>query len=169
MLSNQNESPGIRVTEPAIYLDADACPVKDAVYKVAERYQIPVYVVANAPMRTPSASASLRIRLVVVPGALDAADDWIAERATTRDLVLTADIPLASRTATRGIRTLDFRGREFTAASIGNALASREISAFLRSIGETGGGPPPFSQKERSKFASLLDNVVSAMARQRDA
>lgn len=153
-------------SEPAIYLDADACPVKETVYRVAERYDVPVFVVANSPMRVPQ-SSSLRARLIVVPGAIDAADDWIVERATANDLVLTADIPLASRTVANEIKTLDFRGRAFTAAGIGNALASREINAFLRSMGESAGGPPAFSQKDRSKFASLLDNAVSQMARRR--
>lgn len=155
-------------SEPAIYLDADACPVKETIYKVAERYNVPVFVVANAPMRMPQ-SSGLRARLVVVPGAMDAADDWIAERACPGDLVLTADIPLASRTVTQGIQTIDFRGKAFTDASIGNALASREINAYLRSMGEGGGGPSAFSAKDRGKFASLLDNVVSGMARRRDA
>jgi uncharacterized protein YaiI (UPF0178 family) len=153
--------------EPSIYLDADACPVKDTVYKVAERYNVRLFVVANAPMRMPP-SSGLRAKLVVVPGAMDAADDWIAERAIPGDLVLTADIPLASRTVTKGVKTLDFRGREFTDASIGNALASREINAYLRALGEGGGGPPAFSTKDRGKFASLLDNVVSNLARRRD-
>ena len=122
------------VNEPAIYLDADACPVKETIYKVSGRYDVPVFVVANSPMRMPPSSA-VRARLIVVPGAFDAADDWIAERATVGDLVLTADIPLASRTVSAGVKTLDFRGREFSSASIGNALASREINAYLRGHG----------------------------------
>lgn len=148
---------------PAIYLDADACPVKETVYKVAIRYGVQVWVVANSPMRIPE-WAGQQARLVVVPGAMDAADNWIAERAGPGDLVLTGDIPLAARTVGNRVRTLDFRGKEFTPARIGNALASREISAYLRSIGESSGGPSAFSAKDRGKFASLLDNAVSKMA-----
>ncbi len=151
---------------PAIYLDADASPVKETVYKVAARYDIPVWVVANSPLRIPD-RAGLRARLVVVPGAPDAADDWIAERAQPGDLVLTADIPLAARAVANGVQTLDFRGKEFTADSIGNALASRDISAFLRSIGEQTGGPSAFSARDHGKFASLLDAAVSRMSRNR--
>ncbi len=152
--------------EPAIYLDADACPVKEQIYRVAVRYDVPVWVVANAAMRIPD-QAGLRARLMIVPGTPDAADDWIAEHAIAGDLVLTADIPLAARTIENGVRTLDFRGKEFHPASIGNALAAREVNALLRSMGEVTGGPAAITPKDRGKFASLLDTAVSAMARAR--
>jgi uncharacterized protein len=153
---------------PMIYLDADACPVKEQVYRVAARYKVPVTVVANSPLRVPQ-QADLRATVNVVPGSPDAADDWIAERAGAGDLVLTADIPLAARVIPNGARVLDFRGGEFSEAAIGNALASRDINAHLRSIGLITGGPPAFSPRDRSRFASKLDAVVSKMARGRAA
>ncbi len=151
-----------------IYLDADACPVKDQVYRVAARYRIPVSVVANSPLRIPP-QANLTAEVVVVPGSPDAADDWIAERAQPGDLVLTADIPLAARVITNGVRCLDFRGGEYNPNRIGDALASRDLNAYLRSIGMVTGGPAAFSQKDRSKFASTLDAAVSKMERERAA
>ena len=147
-----------------IYLDADACPVKEQVYKVAARWGVPVRVVANSPMRVPTLTG-LDASLVVVPGAFDAADDWIAERAGSGDLVLTADIPLAARAIEKGARVLEFRGEEFHPASIGNALASRELNQHLRAMGLAAGGPPAFTAKDRSKFATALDAAVSKMAR----
>ncbi len=147
-----------------IYLDADACPVKEQVYRVAARYEIPLTVVANTPLRIPQ-QAGLTATLTVVPGAPDAADDWIAERAGDGDLVLTADIPLAARVIPNGARALDFRGGELSEAAIGNALASRDINAHLRSIGLITGGPSAFSPRDRSRFASKLDAVVGKLAR----
>jgi uncharacterized protein YaiI (UPF0178 family) len=149
-----------------IYLDADACPVKEQVYKVAARYKVPLIVVANGPLRIP-AMADLSARLQVVPGSPDAADDWIAEHAASGDLVLTADIPLAARVLANGARCLDFRGGEFNPNRIGDALASREIAAYLRSMGEITGGPSAFSPRDRSKFASFLDAAVGRMAREK--
>jgi hypothetical protein len=140
-----------------IYLDADACPVKEQVYRVATRHGVAVAVVANAPMRLP---AQPGVELVVVPGDIDAADDWIAEHAQPGDLVLTADIPLAARVVPAGIRCLDFRGGEFTPSRVGDALAAREVNAYLRSLGLTGGGPSAFSPRDRSRFASALDAAV---------
>lgn len=151
---------------PTIYLDADACPVKDQVYKVAARYEMPLIVVANSPLRIPD-MAGLHARMMVVPGAMDAADDWIVDQATPDDLVLTADILLAQRTLENGVRTLDFRGNEFSPTRIGEAVAARDMAAMMRSMGLQTGGPAPFSQKDRGKFASLLDNAVSKMARAR--
>jgi uncharacterized protein YaiI (UPF0178 family) len=148
-----------------IYLDADACPVKDQVYRVAARYKVPLIVVANSPLRIPQ-QAGLTASLQVVAGSPDAADDWIAEHALVGDLVLTADIPLAARVIDNGVRCLDFRGNEFHPTRIGDALASRDINAHLRSLGLTTPGPPAFSQRDRGRFASLLDNVVSKMARE---
>jgi hypothetical protein len=147
-----------------IYLDADACPVKEQVYRVAARYAVRVSVVANAPLRVPQ-QAGLKATVVVVPGSPDAADDWIAERAAPGDLVLTADIPLAARAIANGVRTLDFRGGEYSPNRIGEALASRDINAHLRSIGLTTGGPPAFSPRDRSRFASRLDAEVSKLVR----
>jgi len=150
----------------AIYLDADACPVKEQVYRVAVRYRFPVFVVANAALFIRPTSG-LEAKAIAVPGSPDAADDWIAERAGKGDLVLTADIPLAARVIPNGARCLDFRGGEFSPGRIGDALASRDINAHLRSIGLITGGPPAFSPRDRSKFASALDTVVSKMARER--
>jgi uncharacterized protein YaiI (UPF0178 family) len=148
-----------------IYLDADACPVKDQVYKVAARYKVPLTVVANAPLQVPPL-AGLAARVQVVPGSPDAADDWIAEGAGTGDLVLTADIPLAARAIANGARCLDFRGGEFHPSGIGEALAARDMNAYLRSLGMTTGGPPAFSPRDRGRFASALDAAVGRLARE---
>ena len=145
-----------------IYLDADACPVKEQVYKVAARYGAPLAVVANAPLRVP---AQPGLELVVVPGGIDAADDWIAERARPGDLVLTADIPLAARVVGAGVRCLDFRGGEFTPSRVGDALAARDLNAYLRSLGLPGHGPAAFSPRDRSRFASALDAAVAKLIR----
>ena len=150
---------------PTIYLDADACPVKDLVYKVAARYKLPLKVVANTPIRIDGIARDVA-EAVVVPGSPDAADDWIAERATARDLVLTADIPLAGRVIGNGVRCLDFRGGEFNPNRIGDALASRDLNAHLRSMGLITGGPSSFSKNDRSKFASMLDAAVNRLARE---
>lgn len=151
-----------------IYLDADACPVKDQVYRVAARYGVPLTVVANARLRIPE-TMGLNADLVVVPGSPDAADNWIAERAGAGDLVLTADVPLAARAIERGARCLDFRGAEFSPSRIGDALAARDLNAHLRSMGMVTGGPPAFSPKDRSRFASALDAAVGRLARARPA
>lgn len=148
-----------------IYLDADACPVKEQVFKVAARYQVPLVVVANAPLRLPSLPG-LNAKLTVVPGTPDAADDWIAERAGHADLVLTADIPLAARVVSAGVRCLDFRGGEFRPEAVGNALASRDLNAHLRSMGLVTKGPSAFSPRDRSKFASALDAAVNRLVRE---
>ena len=145
-----------------IYLDADACPVKDQVYRVAGRYGVPVAVVTNAPLRVPPQAG---VELVVVPGDVDAADDWIAARAGSGDLVLTADIPLAARVVGAGVRCLDFRGGEFSPSRVGDALAARDLNAYLRSLGLSGAGPAAFSPRDRSRFASALDAAVSKLAR----
>lgn len=150
-----------------IYLDADACPVKDVVFKVAARYGVPLKVVANGHLRIPDMTG-LAAEMITVPGAPDAADDWIAERAVTGDLVLTADIPLAAKVVDAGVRCLDFRGGEFTPSRVVDALASRDLNAYLRSIGESTGGPKAFSPKDRSKFASTLDAAAGKIARARD-
>lgn len=153
-------------TQPTtLYLDADACPVKDVVYKVAARYGVPLTVVANGFLRIPDI-AGLSAEMKVVPGSPDAADDWIAEHAVKGDLVLTADIPLAARVIGNDVRCLDFRGGEYNPNRIGDALASRDLNALLRSMGEITGGPKAFSPKDRSKFASTLDAAVNRMSRE---
>ena len=150
-----------------IYLDADACPVKDYVYRVAARYRVPLVVVANGYMRIPTLEG-LTAESVVVPGSPDAADDWIAERAVTGDLVLTADIPLAARVISTGAICLDFRGGEYNPNRIGDALASRDLNAHLRSVGLITGGPSAFSQKDKSAFANKLDAIVGKIRRDED-
>ena len=140
-----------------IHVDADACPVKDEVYRVAGRYGLQVYVVCNSWIRAPQ---DPRITLVVVDAGPDVADDWIAERAGPGDIVITADIPLAGRALAAGAQALHPAGRPFTADNIGSALASRAIGEHLRSMGEITGGPKPFAPADRSKFLQALDVAV---------
>ncbi len=142
--------------DPHIYVDADACPVKAETVKVAVRHGLPVVFVANAWLTVPRAA---RVRVQVVSGAFDAADDWIAEQATHDDIVVTADIPLASRALKKGARVLGPSGKPFNGDNIGNALATRELMADLRAYG-VGGGPPPFSPKDRSRYLEALESVV---------
>jgi uncharacterized protein YaiI (UPF0178 family) len=141
---------------PHIYVDADACPVKAETVKVAERHGLPVVFVSNAWLAVPRAP---RVRVQVVTGAFDAADDWIAGQAQRDDVVITADIPLASRCLKLGARVLGPSGKPFTTDNIGNALATRELMADLRAYG-VGGGPPPFGPKDRSRFLEALELVV---------
>jgi uncharacterized protein YaiI (UPF0178 family) len=135
----------------SIYIDADACPVKAEVYRVAERYGLKVYVVSNSYLGVPR---SPLIELVVVSDSFDAADNWIAERAGSGDIVITADIPLADRSLKAG------------AAAIGMAMASRELLSNLRAMGEVTGGPKPMAQRDRSRFLSALDEAVQKVRRQ---
>ena len=144
-----------------IYLDADACPVKDETYRVARRYALRVAVVANAPLRVPSDEL---FELVVCPG-FGAADDWIAAKAEAGDIVVTADIPLAARCLEKGARVLDPKGRPFTDADIGSALALRELMEGLRQGGAVTGGPAPMTAKDRSRFLSKLDEAANAVLR----
>ena len=141
-------------------VDADACPVKDEVYRVAKRYGLQTLVVANSPMGVPRDAL---VELVVVGGDFNAADDWIAEQITAADIAITADIPLAARCLEKGARALDPKGREFTPDSIGDALASRELMAHLREIGDITGGPKPFTARDRSNFLQALDRLVHAV------
>ncbi len=141
---------------PHIFVDADACPVKAETVKVAERHGLPVVFVANAWIAVPRAP---RVRVQVVPGSFDAADDWIAGQVQRDDVVITADIPLASRCLKAGARVLKPSGQRFTDDNIGNALAGRELAAELRAYG-VGGGPPPFGPKDRSRFLDALELVV---------
>jgi hypothetical protein len=143
-------------TGPHVYVDADACPVKAEVAKVAERHGLAVTYVANTWLPIPQGPA---FRVQVVPGAFDAADDWIAERAEAGDIVITADIPLASRALKKGARVLGPSGKPFTGDNIGNAMATRELMADLRAYG-VGGGPPPFGPKDRSRFLEALELAV---------
>jgi hypothetical protein len=147
-----------------IYVDADACPVKEEVYRVAARYALPVVLVANSRMRVPEGGG---VQLVVVAGGrLDSADDWIAARAGPTDIVVTADIPLASRCVAAGARVLDPRGRIHTEDSVGDALATRNLMADLREAGTiTGGGPEPLGKRERSLFLQKLDELVNRVRR----
>jgi uncharacterized protein len=144
-----------------VYVDADACPVKDEVYRVARRYSMPVKVVANAPLRVP---AGPLVEMIVCPG-FGAADDWIAEHAGAGDVVITADIPLAARCLAAGARVLDPRGRAFTDADIGAALATRNLMDELRQGGVVTGGPAPMNAKDRSRFLSKLDEMITAVRR----
>ena len=148
-----------------LYIDGDACPVREECYRVAVRLNLPVAVVSNGsrPMRP---SALPNVRMVIVPEGADAADDWIAERITPADVCITADIPLAGRCLARGARALSPYGHVWNSANIGNALAGREIARHLREIGAGSGGPPPLTKNDRSKFLNALDAQVIAILRQ---
>ena len=147
-----------------IYIDADACPVKEEVYRVARRYEIKVIVVANAPIRVPTDEL---IELVVVPGGFDAADDRIVEGSGSGDIVVTSDIPLADRCLRAGARVLSPRGIPFTEDAIGDALATRALLEMLRQAGEHGGGPSPFAKTDRSRFLGKLDEMIQAIRRRK--
>ncbi len=145
-----------------VYIDADACPVKDEVYKVAERYQLLVTLVANNYMRIPG---SERVKLVVVDKGPDEADDWIVENVDADDIVVTGDIPLAARCLDKDARVLGHKGRPFTTENVGEALASRHLLTQLREQGVMMGGPPPFAKKDRSLFLQKLDEMVNTIKR----
>lgn len=145
-----------------VYVDADACPVKEEVYRVAGRYGLKTFVVANDWLRVP---ASPLIERVTVTEGLDVADDWIALRAGVGDIVITADIPLADRCVKRGARVLAPTGRPFTEASIGNDLATRNLMTELRDTGQIRGGGRPFSKQDRSRFLGALDTAIQAIRR----
>jgi uncharacterized protein len=148
--------------ESHIYVDADACPVKSEVAKVAERHGLAVTFVANSWLASPRAP---RMKVQVVSGAFDAADDWIAERAAAGDVVVTADIPLASRCLAKGAVVLSAAGKRFTPDNIGNALATRAIREDLRAYG-VGGGPPPFGPRDRSRFLDAMELAVREAKKQ---
>ncbi len=147
-----------------IYIDADACPVKDEVYRVARRYGLRVLLVSNAWLRAPNEEW---LELVVVGAELDAADAWIVEHVTEDDIVVSADIPLAALCLKKGAGVLGPRGRPFTEDSIGEALATRELMSQLREMGEVSGGPPPFEKRDRSQFLQALDQMVHAIRSRR--
>ncbi len=140
-----------------IFVDGDACPVKDEVYAVAARLGLVVVVVANQRIHVP---ADLGVEMVVVKEGPDAADDWIAKEIRAKDVVITADIPLAARCLEVGAFALGTNGREFTPDSIGSALATREIKATIRETGVLTGGPPPITSRDRSRFSNMLDRIV---------
>lgn len=145
-----------------ILVDADACPVKDEVYRVALRHGVAVMIVSNSPIRVPDHPLIAR---TVVGDAFDAADDWIAERADNRSVVITADILLADRCVKQGSVVLAHSGKPFTANSIGGAIATRAIMADLRAGGDIIGGPAPFSKADRSRFLQALDEALVRLAR----
>ena len=149
---------------PHLYIDADACPVKDECYRVAQRYAIPVTVVANTWMRVPDDPA---IHFEQVGDGFDEADNWIVEQIQPNEIVVTTDIPLAHQCITKGARALNPKGRIFTEESIGEAMASREVSSQLREHGLMTGGPAPFGKKDRSRFLQSLDTVINASLRAR--
>jgi uncharacterized protein YaiI (UPF0178 family) len=145
-----------------IYVDADACPVKEEVYRVAHRHGVKVFVVSNSFMLVPRDPL---IERVIVGQGFDAADDWIAERAGPGDVVVTSDIPLAHRAVKAGAAVLAPNGRAFDEASIGMALATRDLMQDLRAAGEVTGGPKPFSARDRSAFLSALDQALRRIRR----
>src|SRR5215212_2298154 len=152
-------------TDPIrIYVDADACPVKDEIYRVAARYRVPVTVVANGFIRVPQDPL---IERVAAGAAMDAADDWIAERAGAGDIVVTADVPLASRCVKAGAQVLSPTGRAHTEDSMGMTLAVRNLMHDIRSAGEVTRGPRPFSARDRSSFLSALDEAIQRLQRTR--
>ena len=147
-------------TQPAatrIFVDADACPVKPEIYKVAERYGLKVFVVANSFMNVPRSDT---IERVIVTQGPDVADDWIVERASQSDIVITADIPLAGRCVRNGVTVISPTGKPFDDNSMGMALATRDLMTDLRSAGAVTRGPPPLSRQDISRFLSALDLAV---------
>jgi hypothetical protein len=153
-VSNDTPSPS---PEPAIYVDADACPVKDEAVRVAERHGLVIYFVSNSFMRLPE--GPLIRRMVVAEGA-DAADDWIVGHIAALDVVVTADIPLAGRSLKKGAQVIGPTGKPFTEAGIGMALAMRELSAHLRETGESKGYNASFTKQDRSRFLEALELAV---------
>jgi len=148
---------------PRILVDADACPVKEEVYRVAFRHGARVAVVSNSRLRVPEHPL---IERVVVSGGFDAADDWIAEAADARAIVITADIVLADRCLKAGATVIGSTGKPFTTSSIGAAIATRAIMADLRAGGDAIGGPAPFAKADRSRFLSALDEALVRLKRE---
>jgi uncharacterized protein len=155
-----NDGEELRVLH--IFIDADACPVKQEVYRVAGRYGLDVTLVANSWMRVPSEPW---IALEVVEDGLDAADDWIVEHVQPHDIVVTADIPLASRCLKQGARVIGTTGKPFTEDNIGQTVATRDLLSELREAGEITGGPPPMKKRDRSRFLQQLDQVIQSIRR----
>ncbi len=154
----------------SLYIDADACPVKTEIYRVAERHvgkgtAIKVLVVSNSPIAVPRDMGEMMERVVVGAG-MDEADNWIAERAGKGDIVITADVPLASRAVKAGATVIAPNGRPFTEESIGMTLATRNLMDSLRSAGEITSGPKPFAPRDRSEFLSALDRAIVRLTRE---
>jgi uncharacterized protein len=145
-----------------IFIDADGCPVKEETYKVALRYQMKVFIVANKPIHIPLHPL---FEMQVVAQGLDEADNWIAEKIEAFDICITSDIPLADRCLKKQARVLGHRGDEFTEDMIGDAMATRELMKHLRELGEMKGGPAPFEKRDRSEFLSSLDRVIQGIKR----
>lgn len=145
-----------------IYIDADGCPVKQEVYRVAARYDLKVMVVANSWMRVPNDDG---VELVRVEGDFDAADDWIVEHVGENDIVISGDILFASRCLKKGARVLGPKGRVFDENTIGDAVATRALMSHLRQVGTASGGPAPFQKKDRSRFLQRLDELIQAVRR----
>ncbi len=154
-------APGVE-QQPQILVDADACPVKEEIYRVAFRLEVPVTMVSNTHFRIPQHPLVTRI---VVGAGFDAADDWIAEHAHAASVVVTADILLADRCLKAGAAVIAPNGKPFTTSSIGNAVAVRAIMSDLRAGGERIGGPPPFAKEDRSRFLSALDTALVPILR----
>lgn len=146
-----------------IYIDADGCPVKEEVYRVAERYKLSVLVVANKSLNLPLKPL---LEMIVVPGNFDAADDWIVEHSKAGDIVITIDVLLADRCIKKSVRVLGHKGDEFTEDNIGAAVANRELMQNLRHMGEITGGPAPMDKKARSKFLGTLDQIIQSLKRE---
>jgi uncharacterized protein len=147
-----------------IFVDADACPVKQEVYRVAKRYSLGVTLVSGSWMRIPE---TVNVTLKVVDQGMDAADDWIVEHVEAGDIVITTDIPLAARCVGKGAYVLGPTGKPFTDDNMGPALATRNLLSELRELGEVAGGPPPFSKRDRSRFLEALDTAVNQIRRRR--
>ena len=145
-----------------IYVDGDACPVREEIYRVAMRLRLNVFVVSNGsrPIRPPGTP---NVNMVLVGKSADAADDWIAERIGATDVCVTSDIPLASRCLKKGGRVVSPTGKQWTEANISNALAGRDIARHLRERGQNIGGPVPLTKRDRSQFFSILDTAVQAL------
>jgi len=144
----------------AIYIDADACPVKDEIYRVAGRHKLMTYVVSNSWMRLPQ---SPLIEQVVVSDGFDAADDWIVDHVGAKDVVITSDIPLAERCLSNGAVVTGPNGKQFTEQSIGMSLAMRDLNTHLRDIGEISGKNAAFTKKDRSQFLNVLENILQKL------
>jgi uncharacterized protein len=142
-----------------IYIDADGCPVKNEVYRVARRFGLKVYLVSNSRMGIPQGEL---FELVIVNEGFNAADDWIVEQVRENDIVVSSDIPLAARCLEKGARVIDPKGRTFSKETIGDALATRELMTYLRDMGDVTGGPAPFERRDRSRFLHRLDEVIQA-------
>ena len=148
-----------------LYVDGDACPVREEIYRVAARLRLNVFLVSNGsrPIRPPDTH---NVRMVPVSDSADAADDWIAERISAVDVCVTSDIPLASRCLKKGARVVSPTGHQWTEANIGNALAGREIARHLRELRATTRGPAPLTRRDRSRFLSALDTALQAALRE---